>query len=72
MAVNFTVDKPSYVIHRHEITSDIKEDEEVGAVVAKYVGAYGLNNIFVFVNNYIRKVHKCILILCPYASKRFD
>ncbi|XP_065915509.1 5'-nucleotidase-like [Dysidea avara] len=38
VAVNFTVDKPSYVIHRHEITSDIKEDEEVGAVVAKYVG----------------------------------
>ena len=39
VTVNFTADKPpSYVIRRHEITSDIKEDEELGAIVAKYVG----------------------------------
>jgi len=39
VTVNFAADKPpSYVIRRHEITSDIKEDEELGAIVAKYVG----------------------------------
>jgi len=41
VTINFTADKPpSYVIRRHEITSDVKEDEEVGAIVAKYVGTY--------------------------------
>jgi len=40
VTVNFTIDtcKPSYVIRRYEITSDIKEDDEVGSVVAKYLG----------------------------------
>ena len=36
--IEFSVDKPSYTIRRHEITSDLPEDEEVAAVVSKYLG----------------------------------
>jgi len=36
--VEFSIDKPSYTVRRHEITSDLSEDEEVAAIVSKYLG----------------------------------
>ena len=36
--IEFSIDKPRYTIRRHEITSDLLENEEVAAVVSKYLG----------------------------------
>ena len=36
--IEFSFDKPRYTIRRHEITSDLLEDEEVAAIVTKYLG----------------------------------
>ena len=38
ITVEFSVNKPSYTIQRHEITSDLAENEEVAAIVSKYLG----------------------------------
>ena len=38
ITIEFFVDKPSYTIRRHEITSDLVENEDVAAVVSKYLG----------------------------------
>ena len=47
VTVTFTADKPSFDIRRHKITPDIKEDEEVKAVVTEYLG--GCKLVFLFV-----------------------
>ena len=38
ITVEFSVNKPSYTIQQHEITSDLAENEEVAAIVSKYLG----------------------------------
>ena len=38
ITVEFSVNKPSYTIRRHDITSDLAENEEVAAIVSEYLG----------------------------------
>ena len=49
ITVEFSVNKPSYTIRRHEITSDLAENEEVGAVVSEYLGIHKCRYVHTYV-----------------------
>ena len=53
ITIEFSVNKPSYTIRRHEITSDLVENEEVAAIVSEYLGI----QLYMQISTYINYVH---------------
>ena len=50
ITIEFSDDKQSYTIRRHEITSDLAEDEEVAAIVSKYLGTFVRTYMYRFID----------------------